>query len=170
MLGASPVSVIYSFAENQNEQEENRELRVILTEKVVDGKLEVRQYTLPEEISEADLKRTMSFDGQISWAYVNYKTYQSGIILFDGKISKIGENLWGISEKNESNGNLSFKIIFSGKSGETDKENEFVISLMNTVIKNPETVQNIKLLQIGEFEINSEMTNDSNQEFRDSCR
>ena len=170
MLGASPISVIYSFAENQNDQEENRELRVILTEKVVDGKLEVRQYALPEEISEADLKRMISFDGQISWAYVNYKMYQSGIILFDGKISKIGENLWGISTENESKENLSFKIVFSGKSGETGKENEFVISLMNSVIKNPETVQNIRLLQIGESEINSEGINGSNQEFRNSYR
>jgi hypothetical protein len=28
----------------------------------------------------------------------------------------------------------------------------------------------LKLLQMGEFEINSERTNGSNQEFRDSCR
>ena len=137
---------------------------------MVDGKLEVRQYALPEEISKADLKRMISFDGQISWAYVNYKMYQSGIILFDGKISKIGENLWGISTENESNENLSFKIVFSGKSGEMNKENEFVISLMNSVIKNPETVQNIRLLQIGESEINSEGINGSNQEFRNSYR
>ena len=170
MLGASPISVIYSFAENQNEQDENGELRVILTEKVVDGKLEVRQYVLPEEISEADLKRMISFDGQASWAYVNYKMYQSGIILFDGKVSKIDENLWGISTDDESNENLGFKIVFSGKSGEMNEENEFIISLMNSVIKNPETVQNVKLLQIGESEVNSEKTNGPNSEFRNSYR
>jgi hypothetical protein len=170
MLGASPISVIYSFAENENVQEENRELKVILTEKVVDGKLEVRQYVLPEEISEVDLKRMLSFDDQVSWAYVNYKMYQSGIILFDGKASKIGENLWGISIKSESNENLSFKIVFSGKMGEMGEENEFVISLMNSVIKNPEIVQNIRLLQIGESVMNSERTNGSNQEFRNSYR
>jgi hypothetical protein len=168
MLGASPISVIYSFAENHSEQEENRELRVILTEKVVDGKLEVRQYVLPNEISETDLKRIISFDGQISWAYVNYKMYQSGIILFDGKISKIGENLWGISTESKSDENLSFKIMFSGKNGETGKESEFVLSLMNSVIKNPETVQNIRLLQIGESEVNSEQTDGSSHEFRNS--
>jgi len=170
MLGASPISVIYSYAENENEQEKNGELRVILTEKVVDGKLEVHQYALPEEISEADLKRMPSFDGQVSWAYVNYKMYQSGIVLFDGKMSKIGENQWGISIENESNDNLSFKIVFSGKIGETGEENEFVISLMNSIIKNPETVQNIRLLQIEESVINSERTNGSNQEFRNSYR
>ena len=92
MLGASPLSVTYSFAENESNQVENREFRAILTEKVVDGKLQVRQYSLPEEFSEDDLKRILSFDGQISWAYVNYKMYQLGIILFHGKVSKIGEN------------------------------------------------------------------------------
>ena len=39
MLGASPLSVTYSFAENESNQVENREFRAILTEKVVDGKL-----------------------------------------------------------------------------------------------------------------------------------
>ena len=167
ILGASPISVIYSFAENEDE---NGELRVIFTEKVVDGKLEVHQYALPEEISEVDLKRMLSFDDQVSWAYVNYKMYQSGIILFDGKASKIGENLWGILIKNESNENLSFKIVFSGKMEEMGEENEFIISLMNSVIKNPEIVQNIRLLQIGESVMNSERTNGSNQEFRNSYR
>ena len=33
--------------------------------------------------------------GQTSgWAYVNYKAYNSGIVLFDGKASKVGDNLW----------------------------------------------------------------------------
>jgi len=169
MLGASPLSIIYSFAENESNQVENRELRVILTEKVVDGKLEVRQYALPEEFSEADLKRILSFDGQISWAYVNYKMYQSGIVLFDGKVSKIGENLWEISiEEDDSNKDLSYKIVFSGKITETDEENVFAISFMNSIVKNPETVQNVKLLQIGESVINSEKSIGSNHEFKNS--
>ncbi len=163
MLGSSPISVIYSFAENEKRQDEDGELKVILTEKVVDGKLEIRQYALPEEILEEDLKRILSFDGQISWAYVNYKMYQSGIILFDGKASKIGDNLWGISDENESNADLSFKIVFSGKMGD---ENEFVISLMNSIVKNPEIVQNIKPLQIGESVTDSERRNNPGQEFK----
>ena len=135
MLGASPLSVTYSFAENESNQVENREFRAILTEKVVDGKLEVRQYSLPEEFSEDDLKRMLSFDGQISWAYVNYKMYQSGIILFDGKVSKIDENLWEISIENDSNKDLSYKIVFSGKIAETNEEGGFAISFMNSIIK-----------------------------------
>ena len=68
MLGASPLSVTYSFAENESNQVKNREFRAILTEKVVDGKLQVNQYSLPEKFSEDDLKRKLSSDGQISWA------------------------------------------------------------------------------------------------------
>ena len=170
MLGASPLSVNYSFADNESNQEQDREFRGILTEKVVDGKLEVRQYALPEEITDADLKRMLSFEGQMSWAYVNFKTYQSGIILFDGKASKIGENLWEISIQDVSNEDLSFKIVFSGKIAETDEQNVFAISFMNSMIKNPETAQNIRLLQIGESVINPEKSIGSNQEFKNSIR
>ena len=168
MLGASPLSVTYSFAENKHDKIENRELSAIITEEVVDGKLEVRQYVLPEEIFEADLKRMLSLDDQISWAYVNYKMYQSGIILFDGKVSKTGENLWEISIENDSSKNLIYKIVFSGKITEAGEDNGFVISFMNSIIKNPEITQNIRLLQIGESVINSEKLVDSDQKFRNS--
>ena len=170
MLGASLLSVNYSFAENERNQEQNKELRGILTEKLVDGKLEVRQYVLPEETSEVDLKRMLSFEGQMSWAYVNFKTYQSGIILFDGKASKIGENLWEISIENVSSEDLSFKIVFSGKIAEIEEQNVFAISFMNSIIKNPETAQNIRLLQIGESVINPEKSIGVNQEFKNSIR
>ena len=166
ILGASPLSVTYSFAENESDRIENREHRAIFTEKVVDGKLEVLQYALPEEFSKADLKRILSIDGQISWTYVNYQMYQSGIVLFDGKVSKIGENLWEISIEDDSNKDLSYKIVFSGKIGETDEKNGFIISFMNSIIKNPEAPQNSKLSQIGEFIINSEKLMSSNQEFK----
>ncbi len=45
MLGASPLSVTYSFADIQDNQKER--IGVILTEEVVNGKLQVRHYTLP---------------------------------------------------------------------------------------------------------------------------
>ena len=170
MLGASPLSVNYSFADNESNQVENRELRAILTEKVVDGKLEVRQYALPEETTDMDLKRILSFEGKMSWAYVNFKTYESGIIIFDGKASKIGENLWEISIEDDSNKDLNFKIVFSGKIAETNEQNVFAISFMNSIIKNPETAQNIRLLQIEESVINPEKSIGSNQEFRNSNR
>lgn len=171
MLAASPLSVTYSFAENEGQLEENRELRTILTEKVVDGKLKVQHYAIPDEVTEADLQRMLSFDGQISWAFVNYKAYNTGIVLFDGKASKVGENLWEISiDDNISEEDLSYKVVFSGKITETDEENVFAVSIMNSVIKNPETTQNVRLLQIGESVVNSEKLIGSNQEFRNSIR
>ena len=164
MLGASPLSVTYSFAENEG----NRELRGILTEKIVDGKLVVHHYALPEEFSEADLKRILSFDGETSWGFINYKEYQSGIILFDGKASKNSENLWEISEEDVLDGNLICKIVFSGKIIETNEENVFTVSFVNSMIKNLETAQNIRLLQIGESATDSEKSICSNQEFKNS--
>ena len=169
MLCASSLSVNYSFAESEEDQEENRALRAILTEKVVNGKLEVRQYVLPEGISEVDLKRTLSFEGQMSWAYVNFKAYQSGIVLFDGKASKMGENLWEISIQDDYSldDELVYKVVFSGKIAETDEKNVFVVSFMNSMI-NFETIQSIKILQMEETGSNSEKSNSSNQEFRKS--
>ena len=165
MLAASPLSVTYAFGENDGNPEE---LRVILTEKVVDGKLKVNHYALPEGLSEADLQRTLSINDQISWAYVNYNTYNAGIVIFDGKASKLGENLWEISmDEDILDDEVSFQVVFSGKITESDEENVFAVSLMNSVIKNPETAQNLKLLQIGESIINSI---DSNQEYRNSIR
>jgi len=72
----------------------------------------------------------VSFEGEISsWVYVNYDVYHSGIIIFDGKVSKIGE---------------------------TDGENIFAISLVNSDFENPEIGQNIKFLHIEELMMNSE--------------
>jgi len=165
MLAASPLSVTYAFGQNN---EDSNELRAILTEKVVDGKLKVNHYALPDGLSEADLQRTLSIDGQMSWAYVNYKSYNAGIVLFDGKASKLGENLWEISiNEDNQDDDVSFQVVFSGKITESDEENVIAISLMNSVIKNPETAQNLKLLQIGESIANSI---DSDQEYRNSIR
>ncbi len=208
MLSTSPLSVTYSFADIEDNQEDVKEqdnpkaeksaqknrFGAILTEKVVNGKLEVRHYALPDNTTEEDLQRTLSIEGQTSgWAYVNYKAYHSGIILFDGKASKVGENLWGISSNDtlnlvdrqlESSGNpsdsyaiihettsegdLNYRVIFSGKVAEIDEENIIVISFINSSLKNPEMGQNIKFLQIGELGINLEKSISSNQEFRNS--
>ena len=137
MLGASPLSVTYSFADIQDNQKEG--IGVILTEEVVNGKLEVRHYALPDDITEDDIQRRLSFEGQpSSWAYVNYQTYHSGIIIFDGKASKVGDNLCEIStndviDKTVPDEDLSYRVVFSGKSVETDEENVIAISFMNLV-------------------------------------
>ena len=210
MLGASPLSVTYSFAEiedYQEEKEKNAEMvskntkkegfRAILIEKVVNGKLEVQHYALPNDLSEGDMQRIPSFDGQTSgWAYVNYKTYHSGIVLFDGKASKIGENLWKISTNGvlnlgeiqfdllelsgkfndshvvmhgtASDEDLSYRIIFSGKIAETGEENLFAVSFINSDLKNLDIFTYLKIFQIGKLAINSEKIIGSNQEFRNT--
>ena len=172
MLGASPLSVTYSFADIQDNQK--KRIGVILTEEVVNGKLQVRHYVLPDDITEDDIQRRLSIDGQTtSWAYVNYQAYHSGIVIFDGKASKVGENLWEIStndviDKTVSDEDFSYRVVFSGKAVEIDEENVIAISFMNYSLKNPEMGQNIKFLQIGELTIKSEKSINSNQEFRNS--
>lgn len=153
MLAASPLSVTYAFGQNDRN---TNELRTILTEKVVDGKLKVNQYALFDELSEADLQRTLSIDDQISWTNVNYKSYNAGIVLFDGKTSKFGENLLEISiDEDFLDEQVIFQVVFSGKITKSDEENTIAVSLMNSVIKNPETTQNLKLLQVKESIMNS---------------
>ena len=126
MLAASPLSVTYAFGENDSNPEK---LRTILTEKVVDGKLKVNHYALPDGLSEADLQRTLSIDGQISWAYVNYNTYNAGIVIFDGKASKLGENLWEISiDEGILDEQVSFQVVFSVKITETSKTADFTFA------------------------------------------
>jgi hypothetical protein len=170
MLGASPLSVNYAFAEHEGSQVQSSELRGILTEKVVDGKLQVHHYALPEDLSDVDLKRMLSFEGQTSWAYVNYKAYQSGIVIFDGKASKIGENQWEISIEDMISENLIYKVVFSGKIADTKEENGFVISFMNSMINSLENSQNLKILQNEDSTPNLEKSIASNQDFRSSSR
>jgi len=203
MLGVSPLSVTYSFGEDYHGEKEKDaqkgekafkkgRLSLILTEKIVNGRLEVQHYTVPEELSEEDKPRILSFkDETLGWAYVNYKAFHAGIVLFDGKATKVGENMWEISsndmlkigdggidlefsekyddsdeEMDDStlDGILSYKIIFSGKITEMDYEDELIISFINSGL-NYETSQNAKFPQIGDIAINSEKLIVSHQDF-----
>jgi hypothetical protein len=201
MLCASPISVTYSFADiedGQNELKilkntENERLDGILVEKMIDGDLKVRHYALTDEFSKKDIQKMLSFDEEISWAYVNYKAYHSGIVLFDGKAPKISNDLLEISTNgtlnlakiqsdlelskksdnfNEIHGaasseDLSYKIIFSGKIGEPSEENTFLVSYINSMVI-PEMAQNINILHIEDQAINSEEMMNSHQEIRNS--
>ncbi len=89
MLSASPLSVIYSFADLSDYQDEkddnpdvpkniqNSRLRIILTEKLVNGKLQVRHYALSDDFSNDDTQRMPSFEDKTpGWGYVgNYQAY-----------------------------------------------------------------------------------------------
>ncbi len=193
MLAASPITVTYSFADNTGVYEpkgssKNEGLGVILTEKMVDGKLKVQRYALPSDTSKEDIQRMLPLETS-GWAIMNYKAYNAGITLFDGKAIKVGQDLWEIStngalslEEKEfdlelsgkSNGShvvmhgtasdedLSYKVVFSGKI--TENENAFQVFFNSAV--NPEMGQNIKFLQIGSASF--EKSVNSNQEFRNS--
>jgi len=208
MLSTAQLGVTYSNAESGENLElmetqkdtkitnksQKERLGVILTEKVVNGKLEVRQFALPEDSKEKDMNRILSLEGTSGWSYVNYKAYDSGIVLFDGKVSKDGEKFWRISingsmnltkgeldfqsrgnlnnsspgmDKNFSSEDLNYKVIFSGKMVESDKENVIAITSMNTS-QSPETSQNIKLLQFGNPASESVNSIDCNQKVRNS--
>ena len=52
MLGVSPLSVTYSFAEIDSEK--SREYGAIITEKMVDGKLIVSHHAISDELSKED--------------------------------------------------------------------------------------------------------------------
>ena len=208
MLSTSQLGVTYSNAESGEnfelketqkdpkitDKSQKERLGGILTEKVVNGKLEMRQFALPEDTTEKDMNRILSLEGTSGWSYVNYKAYHSGIVLFDGKVSKDGEKFWRISinesmnltkeesdlqsrgnlnnsspkmDKNFSSEDLNYRVIFSGKMMESDKENIFAIVSMITT-QSPETSQNFKILQIENPTSDSVNSIDSNQKVRNS--
>ena len=174
MLGTSPLSVSYSFAdfeENNSDLLENKRLGVILTEKVVDGKLQIQQYSLPDEFSEDDMDRIVSFEEESSnWAYVNYNALHSGIVLYDGKASKSGENKLEIStnllkdsqfghELPEDSEKLSYKVIFSGNIVNSDLESEKIIYFVNSILF-LENTQNPEFLEYDDHLEKSDLPNE----------
>ncbi len=205
MLSTSQLGVTYSEAESEENHElketqnpkltnksQKERLGVILTEKVINGKLEVKQFALPKDTTKEDMSRILSLEGTSGWSYVNPKAYHSGIVLFDGKVSKVEEKYWKISinesmnltkegldrqlsgkpsnssfgvDKNISSEDLGYKVIFSGKMVESDKENVFAVVFMNST-QNPETSQNSVLLQFGNLISESVNSIDCNQEIR----
>ena len=165
MLATSPLSVTNAFAQNEVNPEE---LVEIITEKMVDGKIKVSHYALPNDLAEGDLQRILSMDEQMTWGYVNYKSYNAGIVIFDGKASKLGENLWKVVMNEDlSDAELSLIVVFSGFDVESE-ENEVVISLMSFMIKNLELAQNIKILHVGDQAADTKNVIGFSQLFRNS--
>ena len=188
MLSTAPLGVSYSYAEIEENTEYEEipydprleeytqfdEIQVILVEKVIDGKLEEMEFILPKDTVEEDFERILSLEGTSSWSYVTYKTYNSGIVLFDGKVSKLGQQFWKITlsgtlnlSKGElnldfsgksnnstnktsqnSSEDLDYRVVFSGNLDESDEESVFAIASMNSS-QVSETVKNFKFLQFG---------------------
>ena len=209
MLSTAPIGVSYSYAESEENLEfeeiqydsllpENSHLdgtKTILTEKVVNGKLEVMEFVLPKDTTEEDMKRILSLEGTSGWSYINSQQYRSGIVLFDGNASRSGDRYWKISvngtlnlfkgeldlkldgksnnsiteiSENPSNENMDYRVIFSGKMVESDDENVFAIAFMNSILKNSETSPDIKLLQFENPTSETVNSIDCNQKVRNS--
>ena len=209
MLSTAPIGVSYSYAESEENLEfeeiqydpllpENSHLdgtRTILTEKVVNGKLEVLEFVLPKDTTEEDMKRILSLEGISGWSYINSQPYRTGIVLFDGNASRAEDRYWKISvngtlnlfkgeldlklsgksnnsvteiSENPSNENMDYRVIFSGKIIESNEENVFAIAFMNSTLKNPETSQDAKLLQFGNPTSETVNSIDCDQKVRNS--
>lgn len=160
ILGASPLAITYSYAEmdmgdlkRDSIQEEN--WKIIITEKVVNGKLQVKQYTFPKNTSTLDIQRILSLEGENDWVYASHGTYQYGIVLFDGKSSNVdgfstkilsdeGLEFWNSESFKDKE--ISYKVIFSGKMVETNVDMNSVISIMNLGWKILQLTQNTELV------------------------
>jgi len=74
MLSTSPLSITYSFVDLNDYQ--NSRLRIILTEKLVNGKLKVQHYALLDDFSSDDIQRMSLFEDQTpDLVYVNYRHF-----------------------------------------------------------------------------------------------
>ena len=192
MLSTAPLGVSYSYAESEDNLEFQEvhydvdfaekvpldEIRTVLTEKVVNGKLEVLEFVLPKDTTNEDLKRILSLDGTTKWGYFHPPSYNSGIVLFDGNASRNGEKYWKVSVngtlnifkgeldlklssksnhlttengKNLTDETLDYRVIFSGNLEDSSQENELAIAVLNSSLKNPETNIGIKALQLEKY-------------------
>ena len=193
MLAASPLAVTYSHAEVSDENDEEisksvemtrgERVKAILAERIVDGKLQVRQFDVAENASPDEIRKALMFEGKTTgWAYVSGKAYNSGIVLFDGKAIKIGERSWDLSSKGEievagrtldldlkgkahghrvilhgtaTNNDLEYRIVLSGNVAQSGEDDIFAIAFVHAGLKNPESGPNIKLFHLGQLEVQS---------------
>lgn len=187
MLTASPLTVTYVDADLANEnveesikfstdkvkskQEKKEVLKTILTEKVVDGKLLVHHFEVPEDAAPDEIRKILLSYGETrGWAYVKNKSYNAGIVLFDGKVIKVGESDLILSSQetikrgktlesdlsgraydsqvilhgNASNNDLRYRIVLSGKIAQTENEDNLAIAFIHAGLKNPEMGSPIK--------------------------
>ena len=191
MLAASPLTVTYVDADFTNEnveepikfstdkvkskQEKKEVLKTILTEKAVDGKLLVHHFEVPEDGTPEEIRKILlSYRETRGWAYVKNKSYNAGIVLFDGKVIKVGERDLKLSSQgtikrgktlesdlsgraydsqiilhgNASNNDLRYRIVFSGKIAQIENEDSLAIAFIHAGLKNPEMGSPIKFFQM----------------------
>ena len=117
MLAASPLTVTFVYAENVDFENSidstiRNHLETILTEKIIDGELKVRQFSVPKDATTEEIRKILNFNGETrSWVYVKGFVYNSGIVLFDGREIKFEDDNWKANSKEtlEVSGNQGFK-------------------------------------------------------------
>ncbi|MDH3677025.1 MAG: hypothetical protein OEQ12_01840 [Nitrosopumilus sp.] len=207
MLATAQLAVTYSYAEIEEPVDlvlpeelksakifQQERLGTIVTEKLVNGKLEVKQFALPEDTTKDDMSRILSEEGVSGWSFVSSKAYHSGIVLFDGKASKVGEKFWKFSVngilnlskgeleleligrsnssqpemiEDHSKENMVYRVIFSGKMVKSDEEDIFAVAFTNSNLKNSESNLDPKL-QFGNSTSESRNSIDCNQKIKNS--
>ncbi|RDJ32023.1 MAG: hypothetical protein DWQ19_13310 [Crenarchaeota archaeon] len=197
MLAASPLTISQVQAENTDDSGmdsikeipksaivQKEKVRTILTERVIDGNLQVRYFEVPEDYTDEQIRKALSFEGEtLGWAFVNAKAYNAGIVLFNGKAIKVGENAWRMTSQGAvelggrhldlelsgkirgqnvilhgtaSNEELTYKVIFSGKVALAGEENTFAIAFVNAGLQDTDSGETIRLFQLGEIQVRSD--------------
>jgi len=207
MLSTAPLAVTYSYAESGKnfelektqddlksiDESQKEKLRTFFSEKLVNGKAEVKNFSF-EEISTNDGKERFSpLEETSGLPYAEYKGYQSGIVIFDGNSPKDGVKYLKISvngslnlSKGELNlevigksinsnldisenlpeKDLDYRVIFSGNMTESDEKNQFLIVFLSSIPENSEKSLDPQLFQIKSPTSESINSIDSNQKVR----
>ena len=195
MLATSPLDVIYTHAEeiqgsDKSTSECSKSSKIaknlgkgVISEEIIDGKLKMTYHNFDQSASFDELQEFMLEDKTNGWAYVSGKAYDSGIVLYNGKVVQTDENTWNVSTEGiidldgktlnleldgtihgtnvflkgiASNDEFSYKVVFAGKTIVTDEDEFFGISFMKAELRDPETGQTIRIF-VDQMEIiNSE--------------
>ena len=197
MLAACPLTISHVQAETSDESgmdsikeipksalAKKENVKTILTERVKDGNLQVRYFEVPEDFTDEQIRKALSFEGEtLGWAFVNAKAYNAGIVLFNGKAIKVGENAWRVTSQGTvelggrhldlelsgkireqnvilhgtaSNEGLTYKVIFSGKVALAGEENTFAIAFVNAGLQDTDSGHTIQLFQLGDIHVKSD--------------
>ncbi|MFQ5439974.1 MAG: hypothetical protein ACE5DL_00775 [Nitrosopumilaceae archaeon] len=183
MLSTAPLTVTYSYAdsgERRNLERTEKDLKLVdnpqkerlqtFFTKDLDEKFELSEFDFQKDNIDDNMNRIL-FRG----TYADYKGYQTGIVLFDGKSSKDGAKYWTISVNGSLNlvkgelnlevigksnnsktdmtenlpkKDLDYRIIFSGNMTESDEKNQFIIAFLNSTLENSEKSPNLQILPI----------------------
>jgi len=153
----------------------------VISERIVDGKLNLQYHNFNDNTSFDDLQKFMMEGETNGWAYVSGKAFKSGIVLYNGKVAKVDDKSWQVTTEGTldlggrtldmelsgkvrgshmvlhgtaSNDELNYRVVFSGKVVETDENGFFALSFMKADLKDQQTGETIKMVQLGQIVLN----------------